>query len=281
MPAECVLTFRRVGIVGLGLMGGSLARALAARGFDVLAIDDVAASVDAALSEGVISGRFALEAQDLARLDLLVLATPVDAAIELLRRIAPILPGRIIVTDLGSTKRSVCREAISLGIADRFIGSHPLAGDHRSGWGAARSDLFVGATVFITPADAAPPAHVERLEELWASLGAVAERVDADEHDRRMAWISHLPQTLASALAATLSHGGISSTELGPGGRDMTRLAASSAEMWTAIAMDNAAELETAVQEVQNRLTSFEQALHGGDRDAILRFFREANGWVR
>ena len=275
------MTFGRVGIVGLGLMGGSLARALAARNVEVLALDELESSVDAALSEGIVSGRLALESLDLAPLDLLVLATPVDAAVGLLRKVAPILRERTLVTDLGSTKRSVCREAVSLGIADRFIGSHPLAGDHRSGWDAARSDLFVGATVFVTPAGDAPPAHVERLEELWASLGALPVRMDAEEHDRRMAWISHLPQTLASALAATLAHGGISPDELGPGGRDMTRLAASSAEMWTAIAMDNAAELESAVQEVQNRLSSFEQALRGGDRDAILRFFREANGWVR
>jgi prephenate dehydrogenase len=272
-----VSAFRTAAVVGLGLIGGSVARGLAAAGARVLGWDRDPGTVRDALAEGIAALGEAFEGIEAA--ELVVLAVPVDGAGDLLARLAPRLGGALLVTDVGSTKSSVVRAADAAGIGDRFVGSHPLAGDHRSGWGASRAELFRGARVFLTPTATTTDAALGHAEALWRELGAAPELIDAGEHDLRLAATSHLPQLAATALAAVLAGRGVGRGELGPGGRDMTRLAGSSPEMWTAIAGDNAVPLAAVVAELERRLGEVRQALDAGDHESLRRFFERGKRW--
>lgn len=261
-------------ILGLGLMGGSLARDLVARRVRVLGYDADPGVLHAALGDGVLHGTLDDSLAGLDEAGLVVVATPVDAVASLLSRLAPRLSAEAFVTDVGSTKQAIVEHAEGAGLGERFVGSHPLAGDHRSGWGATRDGLYAGVRVFITPGPRSAPAAVEAIEGLWTALGAACTRIGAEEHDRRMAWASHLPQVASSAVAGALWPAGLTPGDLGPGGRDVTRLAASSPEMWAAICLANAAHLEPAVAAVSERTERFLTALRARDADALLDFFR-------
>lgn len=265
-------------VIGLGLIGGSVARELTARGVRVLGYDRDEDTLREAAEEGGIQGTLPSGLSGVAGVDLVVLAVPVTAAPRVLERLAA-HAGEAPVTDVGSTKASVARAALALRLGERFVGSHPLAGDHRAGWGASRLGLFEGARVFLTPTPASTRPALERVQELWRELGAHTEVVDAEVHDRRLAAISHLPQALSTALAATLASGGWGRGALGPGGRDATRLAGSSPEMWTSIAMDNAPYLSAAVAEVEARLAALRTALDQGDEGELRRFFETGSRW--
>ncbi|CAA9302302.1 MAG: Prephenate dehydrogenase [uncultured Gemmatimonadetes bacterium] len=265
---------KRAVVIGLGLIGGSVARDLAARGVYVLGYDRDPATLAEALRDGGIHE--ALSDLD-ADADLVVIAVPVSVAAAVLRGLGPRLRAATLITDAGSTKASIVQAAQEAGLVARFVGSHPLAGDHRSGWSASRAGLFVGARVFLSPTASTAPDALDAAHALWRDLGATTEAVDAAEHDRRLASISHLPQALATALASLLSAQAFGRADLGPGARDMTRLAGSSPEMWTAIAADNAHHLVPAVAALEERLGALRAALARGDEAWLRRFFEEGN----
>jgi prephenate dehydrogenase len=184
-----------------------------------------------------------------------------------------------LITDVGSTKRSIVRAAAGSEIATRFVGSHPLAGDHRSGWDASRTGLFEGAPVYLTPSEFTDDDALELARELWMMVGAVPEVMDAAEHDRRLAWTSHLPQAASTALARALAEAGIQRSDLGPGGRDVTRLAGSSAEMWADILIDNADEVAPTLAVMATQLSAIRDAAASGDRDRLRALWAAANHW--
>ncbi|MBB4635371.1 prephenate dehydrogenase/arogenate dehydrogenase family protein [Longimicrobium terrae] len=265
--------FGSVAILGLGLIGGSLARDLAARGVRVLVWDRDPAAVDLAVGQ-----RIAEPLSDDAP-EIVVLAVPVMAACELLDELRDELHGARLVTDVGSTKGSIVALAEKVGIGDRFVGSHPIAGDHRSGWAASRAGLFAGARVFLSPAPSATEEAVGLAERLWRMVDARPEMLDAEEHDRRLAWSSHLPQLMASALGGALADAGVDRAELGPGGRDVTRLAGSSPEMWADIGIDNAGHLAPALAAAEARLRELRLALEAGDGARLRQLLAEARDW--
>lgn len=270
---------RTAAVVGLGLVGGSLARDLAARGVRVLGHDRDPASVDAALREGALHAALGPGLEGVEEAELVAAAVPVTAAPALLRGLAPRLRAARLVTDVGSTKAGVCAAAEALGIGGRFVGSHPLAGSHRSGWEASRAGLFEGARVFLSPAPSTREPALALARALWTSLGARPEVVDADAHDLSLALTSHLPHVASAALARALAAAGVPRVELGPGGRDVTRLAGSSPEMWTAIALENAAPLADGVAALRGELDALHAALRAGDAGALRRFFASARDW--
>ena len=261
-------------IIGLGLIGGSLARDLAARGVRVFAWDRDAATVRAAAEQG-IARRLAWNEP----VDAVVVATPVLAAGELLRELAGRMDGVRLITDVGSTKRSIVGTAEGLGIGDRFVGSHPLAGDHRSGWEASRTGMFERARVYLTPTSTTADATLQRAKHLWGMVGARPEVMDASEHDWRVAWASHLPQAASTALGRALAESGIARSDLGTGGRDVTRLAGSSPEMWADILLDNADEVTSALAEISAHLSAIRDAVARGDHDRLREIWAAANQW--
>lgn len=269
---------RRAGIIGLGLIGGSIAREMAARGIRVLAHDADEATLDAAVREGVVAERLGEPRADDA-LDVLVLAVPVEAAPRALARAAAWAERARLVTDAGSTKQGIVAAAEALGVRT-FVGAHPLAGDHRSGWISSRRGLFDGAPVYLCPPAGQDDAILERAVAFWRTLGARPDVMTAADHDRLLAWTSHLPQVAATALAQALRAQAIPRARLGPGGRDATRLAASSATVWTGIALENAAPLEEATRALEERLRDLRHALAERDAGALHRFFEEGHAWA-
>ena len=271
---------RTAAVAGLGLIGGSLARDLAARGVRVLACDADAGVVDAAVAEGVVSAALGPGLEGVEEADALVLAIPVRAAPALLKAALPRLRGLRLVTDAGSTKGCIVEAAQRLGLGATFVGAHPLAGDHRSGWPASRPGLFADATVYLTPTAESSGDAVALARELWSSVGAVTVEMGADDHDRLLAWTSHLPQVVSSALAAALAEQGIDRAELGRGGQDVARLAASSPEVWRDILAENAAAVSDAIGEMERQLAAARAAIGSGDAEAIRAWLAESHRWA-
>lgn len=271
--------FRTVAIVGLGLIGGSLARDLAGQGGRVLGWDADAEGLRAAVADGAIHHPLTDDLRDVDQADAVVVAVPVLAAADVLRKLAPHLDGVRLITDAGSTKTSIVRAAEALGIGARFVGSHPLAGDHRSGWSASRTGLFADARVFLCRTPSTQGDAMRLAAALWASVGARPEVMDADEHDVRLAWTSHLPQLVSTALALAIDETGTPRAQLGPGGRDVTRLAGSNPAVWTDILLDNADAVSRALAMMGARLDGLQRAVMRGDRDELQRLFTEARRW--
>jgi prephenate dehydrogenase len=274
-----VIPDTRVAVIGLGLMGGSVARALAVRGVRLLGYDRNWAHVDAAMREGVVHEELPASLAGVETAEVVVLALPVDATMETLGRLAPRLARARLVMDLASTKRSVVTAAEAAGIGARYVGAHPLTGSHRSGWGASRASLFEDARVFLCPTESTTPQTLRLAESFWRELRAGVELLDAATHDAQMAWRSHLPHVLSSALALTLRDAGIRRSALGPGGRDMTRLAGGSPTMWGPIVEDNAAAIVDAVAACEAHLRAFREALRSRDAGAIREFLDAGAGW--
>ena len=272
-------SIERVAIVGLGLIGGSLARALAERDVRVLGYDSLPDSLDAAEGEGIVHERLNAALDGIEKADVVVFALPVDATLASIPRVAPRLAGARLVMDVASTKRSIVAAAESAGLGARYVGAHPLTGSHRSGWRASRAGLFDEARVFLCPSSITEPESLRLAESFWRGLRAGVQVLDAATHDQQMAWRSHLPHVLSVALAATLRDAGIQRSALGPGGRDMTRLAGSAPSMWTSIVEDNAAALGGALDAVEAQLGVLRELLKRGDSQATHEFFANGQEW--
>lgn len=270
---------RRVVIIGLGLMGGSLARALKRAGdtIHIRALTSERDAIEQALHDGAIDAAVENVGQAFADADVIVYATPIATTLELLEAHAPLLHGAsAAITDAGSVKLPVATLARALGL-ERFVGSHPLCGSERSGYAASRAELYDGATVYVV-AGGDSPAY-ETVAALWRAAGAQVASIDAGLHDERMAWISHLPQVLASTLGATLAREGVAPAELGPGGRDVTRLAASAPELWVEILHQNRHHVVPALRAFTEELRRFENALAAGDDRRIADVLARAHEW--
>jgi prephenate dehydrogenase len=266
-------------VIGLGLVGGSLARDLAERGVRVRAYDADAEHLASALTEGVIHEALDATLAGIVGADVVVIAVPVDAALDVLSRIVPFAASTRLITDVGSTKARIVARAGEVGMGERFVGSHPMAGGHRSGWDASRTGLFDGAPVYLCPAPGADEATHALADAFWRELGARPICVDADRHDRQLAWTSHLPHVVSTALALVLAQSGVGRGDLGPGGRDVTRLAGSSPDVWTAIAHDNAAALDGALAAAEREIAAFRTALAQSDTTALHERFSTARNW--
>jgi prephenate dehydrogenase len=166
-----------------------------------------------------------------------------------------------------------------MGVGERFIGAHPMAGDHRSGWIASRAGLFVDAPLYLCAATNAIPQAMTLADSLWRMLGARPIEIDAAAHDARLAWTSHLPHMIAVALGLTLEEGNVSRADLGPGGRDMTRIAGSSPEMWTAIAVDNAGPIDAALAVAEREIGELREEIARRDGAALHARFTAARSW--
>jgi prephenate dehydrogenase len=271
---------RTAAVAGLGLIGGSIARELAARGVRVLGHDRDPAAVAGAMRGGVVAAALGEDFAGVEEADVFMVAVPVLAAREVLRAARPRLGGVRLITDAGSTKRSIVALAEEMGMGARFVGAHPLAGDHRSGWDASRAGLFAGARVFLCPASDAGEDAVALADALWRALGGRTERMDAAEHDQLLAWTSHLPQAVSSALGSALAGRGIGRGDLGPGGRDVTRLAGSSPGLWADILHDNAEAVAGALGAMEAEIRALRDAVASGDADRIRERLARARRWA-
>jgi prephenate dehydrogenase len=271
---------RSIGIVGIGLIGGSLALAARRARHDVELFGvDRGEALARASAMGVFD-RLGEGPSTLAGADIIVLAAPVRQNAALLAAVAEALPGPLLVTDTGSTKRAVLEAARALPPHVSFVGGHPLAGAARSGADAARADLFQGRPWLLTPCEATrAPADVDRIAALVTALGAEPRAIEGDAHDRLIAFLSHLPQLAASALMHVVgSQVGASALELaGPGLSDTTRLAASPPAIWRDICATNADAIAPALDALIETLQRLRHDLDAGE--VIAEVFDSAGRW--
>ena len=271
-PATSPPIFDKIGIVGLGLIGGSIA--LASRGLWpsslVIAVDN----------KDVLETAMRLHAIDvaaddlivLAEADLVILAAPVRQNIALLAELDEYVRTPAVVTDVGSTKREMAAAARDLPERFTFIGGHPLAGAARGGLEHARPDLFKGRPWLLTGAH-------DKLRAFIEALGAIPRTTTADAHDRLVAFLSHLPQVAASALMHVVGEavGEDGLTLAGRGLADTTRLASSPSDIWKDIAATNADEIGPALDELVAVLKAIRKDLPDGGR--LVEVFDEAARW--
>lgn len=271
---------KNVAVIGLGMIGGSVARGLAARGVKVSGYDKDRASIEAAIAEGVITRALSPELDDLDDTEAVVIAVYGDAAVDMLPKLAPFADRLRLVTDVGSTKQVIVSAAEKSPVAARFVGAHPFAGDHRSGYAASRFDLFEKEIVYICQTASSTPDSVAVAQWLWTSLGAHPLKIEAVEHDELLAWTSHLPHMVSIALALSLADAGIARRQLGRGGRDMVRLAAGSPDVWAAISMDNADAIEKALKGFEQQIGDVRRLLKADARDRVRERLSKARQWT-
>lgn len=271
--------FERVGIVGLGLIGGSIALAARERwprGL-VIGVDRKEVLEAAMLRHAVDVG--ADDLSILAGADLIILAAPVRENLRLLSELPRHVTGPAIVTDVGSTKHTMVEAGRGLPPALTFVGGHPMAGAAVGGFAQARGDLFQGRPWLFTPEGDVPEAVMARLAAFAAGLGGKVSTVSAAEHDRLLAAVSHLPQLTVSALMAVVGEaaGEAGLALAGRGLVDTTRLASSPAGVWRDIAATNQAELRRALDALIARLSLLREGLDDGR--ALEATFEEAARW--
>jgi prephenate dehydrogenase len=265
------MPIRQITIVGTGLIGGSFALALRKRRFAgrIVGCDRESALKKAKMC-GVIDNGFVEPADAVRGSQLVLLATPVLAIVDLIGRLGPGLPATTLLTDVGSTKAAIAERALQVfgaSARQRFLGGHPMAGKEHSGVEYADADLFHNACWFLTPL---PGQNLN--EGLFAEfagwidqIGARVATLPPDDHDRLCAWISHVPQMISTALAAALvEEFGEEAPLLPAGGRalqEMTRIAASPYSMWRDIAISNKGNIEDALFKVEQRLAHIRENL--------------------
>ena len=271
-----------LGVIGLGAIGGSVARQAKQAGIPaVLGWSPDPAERATALRLGALDDAPS-QAGDVARsAELLVLAAPPAANLRLLETLHSRLSPHAFVTDVGSVKRAIVARAEALGVGGRFAGSHPLAGTHAHGFEASRTGLFTGAIVYVTATPSGADAAREVAHFWEAVCGARAVAVDATAHDTQMAVTSHLPQVIASLLGRYLADHAPPGATLGPGARDTTRLAASEPGLWTEILLMNRDMLLPVLRELEEPLGELERALECGDAEVVAAWLARAAAWRR
>ncbi len=273
----------RVALIGVGMIGGSLVAAWRRSGAltSVIGCDVDPRALAQALECGLIDASAASPALAVADAELVLVATPVGAMREVFAQIAPALPNDAIVTDVGSTKSDVIAHArAALGTAfARFVAAHPIAGKELPGVEHADPQLFAGKRVIVTPVGETRAGAMARVEALFAGTGAVVERMDAAEHDRIFAAVSHLPHLLSFALVAAIAAEPDGERKLGYGGagfRDFTRIAASSPVMWRDICLANRTALGEQLRLYRSLLDSLQRAVDAGDAATLQQTFERA-----
>ncbi len=266
-----------VAIVGVGLIGGSLGRAVLARKLArrVIGVGRSQASLDAARRTGAIT-ETALDPAAVAEADLVVVATGVRSIPRLLEAVDQAVRPGTLVTDAGSTKASIVAawEKRRKSRRSRFVGSHPLAGSHRRGPEAADAELFTGRVAVVTPATATPPDDAAAIGEFWSAVGATVFVMSPREHDRIVAATSHAPHVMAAAIAAATPPAALPFTA--GGWRDTTRIAAGDAELWADILLDNAEPLGKALGRIATAAERILAAVEAGDRRRLITLLSRA-----
>lgn len=264
-----------VGIVGLGLIGGSMAKAAHRCGHRVLGCDKAPEVMAQALAEGVLAGELTESA--LGECDLLLLALYPQAAVEHLTRWAPAVGRQCVVIDLCGVKRAVCGPLEQLARQHGFLylGGHPMAGMEKSGYGVSRGDLFQKASMILTPAPDFPAPVLERVESWFLSLGfGRVQRSTPEEHDRIIALTSQLAHVISCAYIGSPTALGFLGFSAGSF-QDMTRVARLDEDMWTELFLDDEDFLTAELEELIGHLTDYRNALRAKDTQRLHDLLKE------
>lgn len=274
---------KRLCIIGVGLIGGSLARALKAAGAceEIVGYGRSPEALDEALGLGVIDRAETDLARAVAGAEVVLLGVPVGAVEAVLEQLKPLLEPQTILSDVGSTKGSVVAAARAVfgTLPPRFIPGHPIAGTEQSGVAASFADLYQNRKVILTPGEDADPQALSLVREMWQTAGAEVCEMSVAHHDEVLAATSHLPHMLAFTLVDTLArledHDDIFRYAAG-GFRDFTRIASSNPRMWHDICLHNRDALLLMLDRFTDELGQLRQSIAAGDGEAVLETFERA-----
>ncbi|MFP6703612.1 MAG: prephenate dehydrogenase [Planctomycetaceae bacterium] len=280
MPESAHSSEPRIGtlaILGVGLIGGSIAAAARRRGLAqrIVGIGRNPSRLETATQLGLIdcgSTDIAVAADA----DLAVVCTPVNHIVADAKDLAAVLNSEALITDVGSTKGIVCEELADLDGSNgpAFVGSHPLTGSQLQGFEHADPELFEGRVCVVTPFEASRDIDIQAIEQFWSDLGSVVVRCEPREHDRALARTSHLPHLVAAALAGNLL---ASDTQFAASGfRDTTRIASGDPGLWIPILNQNNDAIQQALAQLKTRLEEFSDALQHDDDSALQKLLEEA-----
>lgn len=269
--------FKRVTIIGVGLIGGSLGMAIKRHNLaqEVVGVSQKQTSLTAALKNQAIDQA----AQDMKKAvnsaDLVILATPVSVISTLIPAIAPHLRRHCIVTDVGSTKLAIVQAAQKhLSNNPFFVGSHPLAGSEKQGVQFATADLFAESLCIMTPTDVTHRYAREKIKQLWTAVGAKVKMMPPDEHDKVLSYISHLPHLVAYALMNTIPPELLEYAARGL--KDTTRISSSSPAMWNDICLSNVKNITTVLDDFVRNLSATRKCMTSYDQKNLTEQFRLA-----
>ena len=268
----------RLAIAGVGLLGGSVAKAVRVHALarEIVGIGRDLARLGPAVSDGTLDRVTTDLAGGVAGADRILLAAPVLANETLLPRVWQAASAGAVLTDVGSTKGGIVAAADRLAAGRPevlFVGSHPMAGSEKSGYAAARVDLFEGATVVVTPSESSDASAAKGVGEFWAALGARVVVLDPATHDRAVAAISHLPHVAAWALVDAVARFEPDALAIAARGfKDTTRIAASDPEVWREILLDNREAVRGSLAAFRGALDDIEAMIASGDGVALTAF---------
>jgi prephenate dehydrogenase len=271
-------------VIGLGAIGGSLAWQARLGGVSrVVGYSPEPAEGIQAIKADAVTELADTAARAVRGAELVVLAAPPAATLDLITTLASKLDAGALLTDVCSVKAPVVERAVTAGLGDRFAGGHPLAGTHESGFTSARPDRFRGCVVYICESGTAEGHRAaQTVSSFWEhTLAAMPVRIDPEAHDRQLAWTSHLPQATAYALARTLAQEGLGGVSFGAGAKDTTRVAASSPEMWLDIFLYNSGAVCRALEHLEASIAELRRLVEAGDRAALQSYLQAAQSFRR
>jgi len=273
-----MLLFKRISVVGAGLIGGSIL--LAAKNRNISSSFSCWSHSPTTLTFwsglGWVDVHSSLE-DSVKDADLVIIATPVDKIRETFVKISPFLKPGSLITDVGSIKSAVLNDASVLPAAVTFIGSHPMAGSEKAGAKNAQANLFENRFCFITPSPQDKAAAVQKIEQFWQSLGSKTFVCSAEKHDEIVAAISHTPHASAAALMLAVKNlPGFNPAAIGAGLKDSTRIAAGEENLWVGILLANATHVSLGLKEVEKQTLNLRTAIERGDVAALSKILKEA-----
>ena len=276
--------FEQLGLIGCGLMGGSFALALKRAGLvrRVVGYSKSPSTTARALQMGVIDVEAPSALLAVSGADLVLLAVPVAATENTLKAIRHLLDPRMLIMDVGSTKRDVVDAArrVLKNDVGLFVPAHPITGREVSGVENADPSLYAGRQVILTPIERTSPANVDRAEALWRALGCDVQRMSPEAHDAAFAAVSHLPHLIAFALMNGVMgqpEGEQFLSLAGPGFRDFSRIAASDPQLWRDVLIANREELARQTELFKHALGDFERLISEGRADELERLINRAS----
>lgn len=276
---------KTIGFIGLGLIGGSIARTIRKfhPDYRLLAFDKDRSALAEAVSLNVINGICDIEDEQLYNCDYLFLCAPVEFNVEYMEKIKDSLGKNCILTDVGSVKSVIHEKVTELGLEGRFIGGHPMAGSERSGFSNSSDHLLENAYYIITPGGEVALEKISDFTELISSLGAIPLVITAEEHDFITAGVSHLPHIVASALVNLvnlLDNEAQYMKMIAAGGfRDITRIASSSPVMWEQICLENQKNISTVLDEFIRMLIQIRCSIDNKEADNIFDMFASSKDY--
>lgn len=269
-----------IAVLGLGLMGASLAMALRKRGYAgrLVAYARKEATRAEALARGIVDEAYAAPAAAAQAASLVVLCAPIRACADLAAEIAPALKPGTLVTDVGSTKGWICRRLAGVLPPGIFVGSHPIAGSEKQGLDAASAGLYENALTVVAVAPGQAEESVARVAALWEAAGSRTCRLSPEDHDRLLARTSHLPHVAAAALAKAIGRDSAATVGAfcGTGFYDSTRVASGSLEMWNDILLTNAPAVAEELRAFKMEVERVYDDLQAGRFAAVADFLERA-----